>query len=125
MTRALLQAAEVATFAGIAVGAHTYVAHRRAAFIETLEATAGAVMRAILAITDVVAVLLYVAFAAVVVPLTGTTPVAGGHVEEVLDAVAVFALLVAVAQVAGYVLLHRVAAHLGQSSRHPDAPASA
>lgn len=125
MTRALLQAAELATFAGIAVGAHTYVAHRRAPLADALEATAGSVMRAVLAIADVVAVLLYVAFAATVVPLTGASPVPARHVEEVFDSVALFAVLVAVVQVAGYMLLHRVAAHLEPWPPRLDAPAPA
>jgi hypothetical protein len=112
MTRALLQAAELAAFAGIAVGAHTYVTRRRRPLADALVATAGTVMRAMVAIADVVAALLYVAFAAAVVPFAGLSPVGPGEVDDVLDTVALFALLVAVVQVGGYTLLHRVAGHL-------------
>ena len=123
MTRGLLQAVELVTFAGLAAGAHTYVARRRRPLADALVATAGTVMQAIVAIADVVAVLLYVAFAAAVLPLTGGSPT-GSHVEQVLDTVALFALLVAVIQVAGYMLLHRVAGHLEPWPPSMEAPAT-
>ncbi len=109
MSRALLQVAELAAFAGIAAAAHTYVSRRRAPLADALVATAGASMRSVFAIADVVAALVYVAFASAVVPSTVGVP---GDLEGALDKVALFALLVALVQVAAHVAVHRVAGHL-------------
>jgi hypothetical protein len=112
MTRALLKVAELAAFAGIAATTHVYVARRRRPLIDALEVMAGDSMRSVIAVADVVSGLLYLAFAAVFVPSSGVSPVAPGAVEAVLDAVAAFALLVALALVVGHLLLYRVAHHL-------------
>jgi cell division protein FtsW (lipid II flippase) len=110
MTRALLQAAELAAMTGIAVGAHGYVTRRRGPLADALVATAGNSMRAMMAIADVVAALVYVAFASAVIPSTGA--VGEREVESVLHTIAAFALVVAVVQVVSQLVLHRVAAHL-------------
>ena len=111
MTRIALQLLEITTLAVIAVVTHRYVNRRRGVFLDDLEELAGRSVRMLVGIADVVAGLIYVAFAAAVVPFGGG---AAGlpDVESVFDVVAVFALLVAAAQVTSLVVLHRVANHL-------------
>lgn len=123
MTRALLHAAELTVLAGIAVGAHRYVVRRRGPLAEALEKLAGTSMRAVAAIADTVAGLLYAAFALAVVPAAGESTVRAAEVESALDTVAVFALLVALVQVVAYLVLYRVAHHLEPWPPHPTLPA--
>jgi hypothetical protein len=112
MTRALLQAAEITVLAGIAVGAHRYVVRRRAPLADALEKVAGTAMRAVAAIADAVAGLVYAAFAFAAVPAAGASPVRAGEIDATLDTVAAFAVLVAVVQVVTHLVLYRVAHHL-------------
>ena len=111
MTRIALQVLQVSTFAAIAVVTHNYVSRRRQTLLTDLEALAGTSMRSFASVADAVAGLIYVAFAAATVPFGGGTT-GPPDLESVFDAVAVFALLVAAAQVVGLVVLHRIAHHL-------------
>ena len=104
-----LQLIEVAVLLAIGVGAHVTVMRARQAYLDELEALAGRVVGLVAAAADVLVALVYLAFIAAVVPLEGNPVLAGYHVEDVFDVIALGALLVGLLEVVSLRAIHRTA----------------
>ena len=111
MKWATLLLLELAVFVVIAGGSHLWMFRLRHAFVEGL-ANRAAVAKDLATLSDLIAMLVYVAFAAVMVSFDGGRPVGTFHIEAVLDTIGVFALLVALVQVASIFILNRLTHHL-------------
>lgn len=104
-----LQLLQLGSFLLIAIGTHAFMARLRRPFLANLQGVAGAVIRRMAITFEVVAGLLYLAFAAVAVPFDGVGPPTSSQVENTLDSVGLFLVLVAVVQLVTLRALHRVA----------------
>lgn len=112
MTWMTLQLLQVASFLLIAFATHSFMARVRRPFLASLEGVAGAVVQRMAVTSEVVAALLYLAFAAAALPFDGVGPPAPSQIENVLDSVALFLGLVAAVQLVTLRALHRVAHNL-------------
>lgn len=104
-----LQLLQLGSFLLIAFGTHAFMARVRRPFLASLEGVAGAVVRRMAVTFEVVAGLLYLAFAATAVPFDGVGPATSSQVENVLDSIGLFLVLVAAVQLVTVRALHRVA----------------
>jgi len=111
MTWTMLRSLELAALAVIAVGAHLWVVWLRRSLMDGLRELAGDVARDLARLSDLTAALIYVSFAAAAVPVGSLRPTSG-EVDSVLDTIGLFALVVAVVEVATLFVLHRMAHHL-------------
>lgn len=110
MEWAALRGLEVAAMMVLAVGSHLLVARLAENFVNSLAKVAGGVVRTVAAVGHAVAGLVYIGFAAVSAPFgDGVGPVGEPDLEGVVDAIGVFALLVALVQVVILLTLQRVA----------------
>ncbi|MDQ3958403.1 MAG: hypothetical protein M3273_08795 [Actinomycetota bacterium] len=125
MGRNFLQVLEVAALVAIAVPTHVCMARIRRPYLAHLEEVAGKVVRPFAEISDVIAALLYVGFAAATVPVSGGAVVPSHTVESVFDSVALFAVFVATVQLVSLVTLRRVADHHDPWLHAPPEPAAA
>ena len=107
-----LQLTQLLLLALIAISCHVLVGRARRPLIASLDGLAAGLMDPLAAISDVVAGLLYIAFAAATVPFDGTRSVGPLQVEAMMDSIALFAVLVAVVQLSSLAMLHRLAHHL-------------
>ena len=112
MRAGVLQMIEAGALVVIAVAAHWVTARARRPFVEALGGLGGASVRGLVAVGDVIAWLLYLAYGAAFVPFEDVGLMAPGRVEDGFDGIAVFALLVAAVQVATLVVAHRIAHNL-------------
>ena len=111
MTWTALQGLEVVSFLLLAGCAHLALRRSRRSLIAGLREIAGDLVRDLARVSDVVASLIYVAFAFTSVPMGYFQPT-GEEIEAVLDTIGRFALVVAAVEVIGLLLLNRVAHHL-------------
>ncbi len=85
-------------------------------FLEDLEALAGRASWVTATVVDVVATLVYVAFVVAVAPPPAAPLTPPYHLEDLLDVVALGAIVLATLEVSGLVAVHRVANHVDASS---------
>jgi hypothetical protein len=107
-----LQILVVVTMLVIGVAAHLGIAHTRRAFVRDLSRLARRRMQPFASLSDVISGLLYVGYAAAVLPFDDYHVAASYAVESALDLIGLFALLVAALQLLSIWAIHRVAHHL-------------
>lgn len=107
-----LQLIEVVVLLVMGAAAHLTVVRARRPFLEDLEALAGRASWVTATVVDVVVTLVYVAFVAAVAPPPAAPLTAPYHLEDLLDVVALGALVLAALEVSGLLAVHRVANYL-------------
>lgn len=110
MTWATLQAVEVLSLGVLAGFGHATIAPLRHSLISGRVKLDDRVLRGLTRATNVVEALVYVGFAVAVVPVGALRPDLT-QVDAVLDAIGLFALVVAMVEVTALLVLHRVAQH--------------
>ena len=107
-----LQLIEVVVLLAMGAAAHLVTMRARRAFVVDLEALAGKTAWAITTISDVIVGLVYVAFVSAVAPPEVEPWAQPYHLEDVLDVLALGALVLAFLEVTALLTIHRIAQHL-------------
>lgn len=107
-----LQLLEVVVLLAMGAAAHLVTTRARRAFVADLEGLAGKTAWAITTISDVVVALVYVAFVAAVAPPEVEPWAQPYRLEDVLDVLALSAVVLAALEVTALVAIHRIAQRL-------------